>query len=142
MRTTLAGLGLVLALFLSFGARADGVDAGDRQAIRSVIAAQLDAFRSGDSARAFSYAAPRIKAKFGTSENFMAMVRAGYPMIFASRKATFMDTIAHSGGVFQKVLVIGDGGGAATAIYEMQRQPDGVWLINGCALVRGAEAGA
>ena len=32
--------------------------------IRSVIGAQLEAFRAGDAEKAFSYAAPAIRAKF------------------------------------------------------------------------------
>lgn len=143
MRAFQAIIGLALLLLTAGGAAGAGeIAADDRQAIRSIIEAQLAAFRAEDGARAFSYAAPRIKAKFRSSEIFMRMVKNGYPAIYASRKASFIETVVHGEAVLQKVVVIGADGLPATALYEMQKQPDGTWLINGCALLRNAEAGA
>jgi hypothetical protein len=38
--------------------------------------------------------------------------------------------------VLQKIVLIGPDGTAATALYEMKRQPDGSWRIAGCSLAR------
>ncbi len=45
---------------------------------------------SDDAKRAFSYAAPSIRAMFGTPERFLAMVRAGYPVVYRAAGATFL----------------------------------------------------
>ena len=42
--------------------------------------------RRDDAKRAFSYAAPSIRAMFGTPERFLAMVRAGYPVVYRRRR--------------------------------------------------------
>jgi ketosteroid isomerase-like protein len=77
----------VLALALAaLTASAQPVSDADARAVREVIEAQLDAFKRDDAPRAFSYAAPGIRATFGTPENFMATDAGGrawlalYPM--------------------------------------------------------------
>ena len=71
-------------------ASAQPVAAADARAARSVVAAQLDAFANDDAQRAFSYAAPAIRTMFGTPERFLAMVRAGYPVVYRAAGATFL----------------------------------------------------
>src|SRR5678809_553650 len=66
------------------------VTAADARAVHGVVAAQLDAFARDDAARAFSYAAPAIQAMFQTRERFVAMVRAGYPVVYRAAGATFL----------------------------------------------------
>ncbi len=41
---------------------------------KNVVSGQLEAFKSNDALKAFSFAAPIIKAKFETPEIFMKMV--------------------------------------------------------------------
>jgi hypothetical protein len=83
----------VAAAFAVMPARAapstEPVAAADARAVHSVVAAQLDAFANDDAARAFSYAAPAIQAMFQTPERFVAMVRAGYPVVYRAAGATF-----------------------------------------------------
>jgi hypothetical protein len=63
---------LLLAPLFAWGQTLSGPDAA---AVRETIEAQLDAFQRDDAQRAFSLAAPGIRAQFGTAENFMQMVR-------------------------------------------------------------------
>lgn len=137
----LAGLVLVLGLVLGSapGATAAGLAEGDRTAIRMTIERQLAAFQRDDGAAAFAYAAPSIREKFGTPENFMAMVRIGYEPVYRPREVEFHEIAVLEGAPTQEVLLVDRNGIAWLAYYPMQRQPDGRWLIEGCILRRIAD---
>jgi len=137
----LAGLVLVLGLVLGSapGATAAGLAEGDRTAIRMTIERQLAAFQRDDDAAAFAYAAPSIREKFGTPENFMAMVRIGYEPVYRPREVEFHEIAVLEGAPTQEVLLVDRNGIAWLAYYPMQRQPDGRWLIEGCILRRIAD---
>ncbi|MFP6870941.1 MAG: DUF4864 domain-containing protein [Nitrospinota bacterium] len=112
------------------------VPAGDRQAIRKVIRAQMDAFRRDDGAAAFSYASPSIRSQFQTPERFMEIVRRGYRPVYRPRSVKFLELIETGGQIFQKVWVLGPDGVPVNAYYVMERQPGGGWKIGGCILAR------
>ncbi|HUN51513.1 MAG TPA: DUF4864 domain-containing protein [Candidatus Sulfotelmatobacter sp.] len=117
----------------------DGVPAGpgqaDQAAIRQVIERQLDAFRRDDGAAAFAFAAPGIKALFGNPENFMAMVRSGYQPLYRPKGFSFEPLTEQDGMMVQRLRVVGADGKAHLALYTMERQADGRWLIAGCVLL-------
>ncbi len=138
--TAFLALGLFGLLCGASPALADGgwSDA-DRAAIRTTIESQLAAFGRGDGGRAFAYAAPAIRQKFGTPENFMAMVRTAYPAVYRPREVEFRDLLEIGGAPTQRVLVVGPDNVAYLAYYIMQRQPDGGWRINGCILQKIAD---
>lgn len=123
---------------ISWGAAAAEVDlaVGDQAAIRTTIERQLAAFQRDDGTTAFTYAAPSIKEKFGTPDNFMSMVRTGYDPVYRPREVEFHDIVALDGAPTQEVLVVDRSGIAYIAYYQMQQQPDGRWLIQGCVLRR------
>ena len=50
------------------------LSASEGRAVQAVVAAQLKALAAGDSAEAFSYAAPSIRQQFGDAGTFMEMV--------------------------------------------------------------------
>ena len=109
----------------------------DWDSMRDVIQAQLDAFRDDEDELAFSYAAPAIRAQFKTAENFMRMVKTGYPAVYRPASVAFVDTSVED-GVPVQVVQFSDGAGAVwIGIYTMQRQPDKCWKVNGCVLVPG-----
>ena len=108
------------------------VDEDDRLRIRATIGAQLEAFHSRDADRAFSYASPSIRAKFGTPARFFSMVRDHYPAVYAARNPEFLQ-LREIGGVWIQGVIISDRLGESwLAQYPMEQQPDGKWLINGC----------
>lgn len=113
--------------------------APDRQAIRRVIQAQLEAFQRDDGAAAFSYAAPAIREKFGDAANFMQMVKSGYSPVYRPRSVAFDRLADTQYGPDQMLRLIGPDGLAYTAHYMMQKQPDGTWMINGCYLTRAED---
>jgi hypothetical protein len=128
-------LGLLAVLALSRPvAAADQLSAADQIGIRTTIERQLAAFQRDGGAAAFAFAAPTIKAKFGTPANFMAMVRAGYAPVYRPREVDFQGVTEIAGAPTQEVLVVGPDGLTYLAFYVMGQQPDGRWLIEGCIL--------
>lgn len=148
------GIGRVLALLLLIGmpafAQAQTGDTegtaiignADGAAIVGVIRKQLDAFQGDRAAEAFGYASPGIQQMFGTPDNFMAMVRQGYPPVYRPRSVDFGELITTEGRIVQKVLFIGPDGVPVIAEYFMERQPDGSWRIDGCRLDRNGDQSA
>ena len=114
-------------------------DAGTREAIRAVIAGQIEAFRQDDGPQAFGYAAPGIKTIFGTPERFMEMVKSTYQPVYRPREVEFRDLVTEGGVPTQKVLLVGPDGLPVIASYTMEQQPDGTWKISGCSLEATAE---
>jgi hypothetical protein len=140
---------LSMVLAVSGGSRSVGagdaaaeLGAADRQAIQAVVGDQLAAFQRDDGVAAFSYAAPRIRWQFGTPENFMQMVRAGYQPVYRPREVTFGALEMVGGNLVQLVLLIGPDGVPVVALYMMEREPDGSWKINGCILTAAKDESA
>ncbi len=129
----------VFAPALAAAGAADTLGAGDRQAIRSIIQSQLDAFQRDDGHEAFSYASPGIRQMFQTAEIFMAMVRGGYAAVYRPRAVEFLETLVKDGRTVQMMRFIGPDGVAVIAMYTMERQPDGTWKISGVVLLRTEE---
>ena len=136
------GLSLFFALLVALvpvRARAQqAVAPEDARAVRAVIEAQLDAFRRDDAERAFSLATPGIRETFGSAENFMAMVKGAYAVVYRPRSVEFQAPMLADGELLQPVRFTDAEGRAWIAIYPMQRQPDGSWRTNGCQLARAA----
>ena len=129
---------LALALIpLAALAQAPAVAPEDAAAVKKVIEAQLDAFRKDDAARAFSYATPGIRLTFGTAENFMAMVRTQYAVVYRPHSVTFLAPMPATRDYLVQPVRLTDGEGRAwVALYPMERGSDGVWRTNGCQLRR------
>lgn len=128
------GILVLLLLAIPAGAQEQELTAADQTAIRTVIERQLEAFRQDDAAAAFAFASPMIQAKFGTSEVFLNMVKTAYQPVYRPRYVAFRDLRILQGVPTQSVFLIGPDGVPVTAIYMMQKQPDGVWKIDGCYL--------
>jgi hypothetical protein len=128
---------LIAFLFLPWQVLAQAADLGasDRAAIRQVIERQLDAFRRDACEEAFGYAAPGIRATFMTAEVFMEMVRSAYQPVYRPSAVRFEEIIDFHGRPAQRVSLVGPDGIPVIAVYPMERQADGRWLIAGCFLV-------
>lgn len=125
---------LAAASFLAWGQ--PSLSGAEAVAVRETIEAQLDAFRRDDAQRAYSLAAPEIRAQFGTAENFMDMVRSAYAVVYRPRSVQFEKLEIVDGEVFQPARLIDAQGQAWLALYSMTRQPDGAWRISGCQSAR------
>jgi len=113
---------------------ATDVGAADRDAIRRVIGDQMAAFRRDDAAAAFGFATQEIRDQFGTPERFMTMVREGYQAVYRPSEVRVGALVWLNGKLTQLVDVVGPDGVPHTAMYFMEHQPDGSWLIGGCML--------
>jgi Domain of unknown function (DUF4864) len=134
----LLGILMVLVVFAVGWARAQTSDV-DQAAIRQVIQSQMAAFQKDDGPTAYGYASPTIQQKFVNADVFLEMVKTGYPAVYHPREVEFRELTAENGRLLQEVYVVGPDGNPALAIYEMQRQPDGSWRINGCWLTRAPD---
>ena len=109
----------------------------DARAVRQAVEAQLEAFAADDAARAFSYASAPIQAQFGDANNFMAMVRSGYPMVVRPAAVSFFQPQVEVGTpatVTQLVQLRDREGRLWMATYVLQRQAGAGWRISGCVV--------
>jgi hypothetical protein len=107
----------------------------DRIAIRLTIEQQLQAFQHDDAEEAFALASPEIQLQFQTPENFIKMVKIGYPSVYRPRSVLFENITKIQGNITQLVLLLGQDGVPVRALYLMEKQLRGTWKINGCFLV-------
>ena len=117
---------------------APDVSAADAKAVREVIEAQLAAFAADDADKAFSYAAPGIRAMFVTAERFLAMVRQGYPVVHRPATVTFLKPEWLDDKLIQRVQMTDAAGAPWMVVYELERQADRAWRIAACVAARGA----
>ncbi|MCZ8312126.1 MAG: DUF4864 domain-containing protein [Magnetospirillum sp.] len=137
-------LSVLVGLWLAFPAFAQSPLAlapDEREAIRSTIERQIEAFRADDGAAAFAFADANIQSMFGSPERFMAMVRQGYAMIYRPRSYAFGDAKPDGGIVAQIVEFDGLDGTSAVALYYMARQKDGSFRIAGVELLPAKRPG-
>lgn len=115
---------------------AQAVSDTDKAAIQSTITKQLEAFKRDDGADAYSYAAPNVKAVFPTVEAFMSMVKQGYQPVYRPQSYAFKKLELKDGQLTQMVEIVGPDNDFWTAVYTVEQQPDGVWRITGCYLIK------
>lgn len=111
----------------------------DGGAIRDIISRQVAAFRRDDAESAFALASPRVRQQFGVASTFIVMVREGYAAVYRPRDFVFGGLTVDGDEGVQEVHVTGPDGAPVTAVYLMQRQPDGAWRIDGCVLLPSAQ---
>lgn len=102
--------------------------------IKRVIAAQRDALVDGDGERAFSFAAPSIRSHFGDVATFMRMVQQSYRALIEARYVEFLEGAVIAGDIVQPLRLVLADGTVLVAIYGVQRQADGGWLITACVI--------
>lgn len=117
---------------------AQALSPADARAVRAVVESQLQAFAADDAERAFSYASAGIRARFGDAGTFMAMVHGAYPMVVRPAAASFFRAEPFDDAVVQKVHLRDRDGRGWLAVYELRRQGDEGWRIDGCSVVADA----
>jgi hypothetical protein len=103
-------------------------------AIQQTIADQLSALREGDAGRAFSFASPGIRERFGDADTFLQMVRASYQALLDARYTQFLEGAVIDGRTIQPLRLVMQDETVLVALYEMQRDENTGWRIAGCAL--------
>ncbi|MBS3980380.1 MAG: DUF4864 domain-containing protein [Rhodobacteraceae bacterium] len=128
-------VGILLALGLSLPATAQ------QEPIRNTIQSQIDALLADDFDRAFTFASPTIKDLFGTPENFGAMVRQGYPMVYRPADVQMLDLREVAGNLWQRVRITDQAGAGWLLDYMMVETAEG-WQINAVQILPAPDVGA
>ncbi len=126
---------VLLASVLAFPA------AAQEEPIRNTIQSQIDAFQADDFARAFTFASPTINQMFGTPDNFGAMVKQGYPMVYRPSSVEMQDLREIAGNLWQRVRIIDQAGAGWYLDYMMVETAEG-WQINAVQLLPAPDVGA
>lgn len=142
MKVFAAGLCLLLSYFAQPARAGEAPTVADKVAIQKVIEGQLAAFMVDDQTVAFSFASPIIQRLFDNPENFMRMVRQGYPEVYRHGDVQFDKLDYLNGDLVQLVWLIGHNGKRRLAVYTMLRDAEGRWKINGCRLLDTGQVGA
>lgn len=106
----------------------------DWNAIRAVVADQRDAIATGDARRAFAYASPGVRERFGHSRAFLEMVRDAYSPLVEAREAQLLDGAVVEGRVIQPLQLVMPDETVLVALYVMERQRGGAWRVSGCLI--------
>jgi hypothetical protein len=111
-----------------------------RPTARSVIESQINAFLADDMAAAYSFAAPSIKRMYPDENRFFDMVKRGYQPVYRPGNFAFgrYKGAPDGSGMVQEVLIQGPDGQDWTALYSLERQPDGSFKINGVQMIKAA----
>jgi hypothetical protein len=142
-RLTLIALSLLALISCPLGLSAQSVTDAEAQEFQRVITSQLNAFNADDGTAAYGFAAPTIKRMFPSPEIFMSMVKKGYAPVYRRQSYSFGSIGNEMGGApTQHVTIVDVNGKTWTALYAMERQPDGSWKIVGCQLVEAPGADA
>jgi hypothetical protein len=108
--------------------------------IQQTIQSQIEAFQADDFARAFTYASPTIKGMFGTPENFGAMVKQGYPMVYRPAEVQMMELREVAGNLWQRVRITDRTGAGWYLDYMMVETAEG-WQINAVQILPAPDVG-
>jgi hypothetical protein len=105
------------------------------KAAQGSIEGQLKAFQAGDGTAAYAFAAPNVKRIFPTVDIFMGMVARGYEPVYKPKNYAFGKVEEMSPtSIVQQVLLVGPDGKDYEAVYTLELQPDGQYLITGVSL--------
>lgn len=127
-------VGFIFVLLASLPARAQS------EAVRSVIQQQVEAFQANDNARAFSFASPSLQQMFRSSDNFVAMVQRGYPMVWRPSDVEFSSLRSERGRQFQTVIFTDQQGDRHALEYELS-DAEGDWRIYSVVYLKTPDVG-
>jgi hypothetical protein len=124
---------LVAAGFMSLMPPVAVMAADPAAEAQKVIQQQIDAFLANDAAAAYAFASPAIRQRFPDKDTFFEMVKRGYaPVIRPGNYAFGRSAVAPDDSMlFQELLITGSDGKSWRAIYQMTRDDDGSYKING-----------
>lgn len=105
---------------------------------QGIIQSQIEAFLNDDAKTAYSFASPTIRGKFQSESAFFDMVKKGYAPVYRPGNFAFGRSKVEGDMVVQEVLISGPDGKDWTALYQLVKQPDGSYKINGVHMVRAA----
>ncbi|WP_075289084.1 DUF4864 domain-containing protein [Pararhizobium arenae] len=134
MDARIRSFALIAALLLPHtGYAAEPIDTA-----QSIIQQQIEAFLADDKTQAYSFASPQIRSKFPNEDVFFEMVRRGYSPVYRPGNFAFGRSKIEGGRIVQEVLISAPDGKDWTALYFLEKQPDGSYKINGVQMLQQA----
>ena len=126
---------LIIITFLSISSLAKSEISYEKEfsETQSIIESQIQAFLDENAELAYSYAAPLIKMKFNSPQEFMYMVRNYYEPVYNPKQFQFIDAKYFEGAIFHQLQVISQKNESFLATYSLI-QDEGKWKISGCAV--------
>lgn len=125
-----------LAALLPVGrACAENLAAVDAKMIKMVVQSQLKALAEDDATDAFALSTPEARSEIGSPENLMRIVKEDFNPLYHCRLAIFLRPQSDDDGVTQTVRITDDEDHVWLAVYDMEREPDGSWEIDGWELL-------
>lgn len=103
---------------------------------QAIIKNQIAAFLNDDAPAAYSFASAAIQGKFPNQTIFFEMVKRAYQPVYRPGNFAFGRNKAAGDFIMQEVLITGPDGKDWTAIYQVQKQPDGSYKINGVQIAQ------
>ena len=121
----------ILVLYSSFNAFETGASELAKDKAKAVIEAQIEAMAIDDWPRAYSYASPDIRKRFGGPQQFKEMVLHGYKIVYRPRSVSFQGV--EDFGIAPSLVfhMIGTNGQAAKVVYLMIEDEHEGWRIAG-----------
>ncbi|THD42840.1 MAG: DUF4864 domain-containing protein [Bradyrhizobium sp.] len=138
MASVMRGLALVAVLFSALVSGPAG--AQSTQEARAIISRQLDAFAHDDAAGAYALVSPGLKMTFTDQDIFIGMVRNHYAPVYRHREVGFGEAQVDGDTISITATLVDDENQIWIALYQLERQPDGQWLINSCKLLTPTES--
>lgn len=132
----------MLALCLSISLSPALADETPLSRAQAVIRAQIEAFLADDADKAYSFASPAIRKIFPDRDTFFQMVKRRYAPVYRPGNYAFGRSRVSSDGanVLQEVLISVSEGKDWSAIYELEREPDGSYRINGVQMLENTNS--
>lgn len=108
-------------------------------AVRDLITRQMEAIRARDAEAAFAQTSPSFHEHFDTAKKFLSHIRFEQRALYNHSGFTFLDRHdIDGGGVLQKISVRDSFGGApVTAVFRLEQDANGQWLIDSLAILGG-----
>jgi len=119
------------SFFITFETNASELE---KDKAKAVIEAQIQAMAIDDWPKAYSFASPDIRKRFGSPQRFKEMVLKGYKIVYRPRSISFQRV--ENFGVAPAFIfhMIGTDGQAARVVYLMVKDEEEGWRIAGVQL--------
>jgi ketosteroid isomerase-like protein len=142
MASAIKGWLLAAGLFTALlSGAADAQSAQPADEAKTLISRQLEAFDRDDAASAYALVTPGLKMTFTDPDSFMKLVRDHYAPVYRRRAVNFGDAKIDGDTMAITATLVDSENQVWTALYTLERQADGQWLINSCHLLRPLESG-
>lgn len=104
------------------------------QAVTRVVQSQLNAFADDDAERAYGLATLATQSLAGTPHELLRIIKQRFTPIYRHRHALFSEPEIIGAHALQVVQLTDHDDLVWIAIYEVEREEDGSWKVDGCRL--------